>query len=250
MRTHVSVPTWIAAVILLAGCAAAPSTATISTPAPTPPKLDVVWVPSPPAVITAMLEAAKVGPNDLVYDLGCGEGEILIEAARRYGARGVGIDLDPVRITNARINAAKAGVADKITFIQQDLFTTDIKPATVVTLYLLPELNERLRPTLLRDLRPGTPVVSHDFGMGDWTPERTIDIQLARLHRVFLWRIPARSSRAAGPSLRGGALGAVGGGAHEVVEHRGDPVNALAAAGDDAARQHDVHQAKGRGLAR
>ncbi|HEU4370655.1 MAG TPA: class I SAM-dependent methyltransferase [Methylomirabilota bacterium] len=244
MRTHAPVPTWIAAVILLAGCATALPAATTGVPAEAPPKLDVVWVPSPPAVITAMLEAAKVGPNDLVYDLGCGEGEILIEAATRYGARGVGVDLDPVRIKNARINAAKAGVADKITFVQQDLFKTDITPATVVTLYLLPELNERLRPTLLRDLRPGTPVVSHDFAMGDWRPERTIEVQVTRLHRVFLWRIPARSS------LRAAALGAVGGRAHEVVEDRGDPVNALAAAGDDAARQHDIHQAEGRGLAR
>lgn len=184
-------PPWILAVLVLAGCAA---TAPPAAPpvASQPPKLDVVWVPSPPAVITAMLEAARVGPNDLVYDLGCGEGEVLIEAARRYGARGVGVDLDPERIKNARINAAQAGVADRITFLQQDLFKTDVRPATVVTLYLLPELNERLRPTLLRDLRPGTPIVSHDFAMGDWEPERTIEIQLARAHRVFLWRVPSR----------------------------------------------------------
>ena len=187
MNARVRLPAWIALLALLAGCAAAAPAS-----APPTPKLDVVWVPSPPAVITAMLEAAGVGPDDLGYDLGCGEGEILIEAARRYGARGVGVDLDPARIRNAHANAARAGVADRIRFVQQDLFTTDVRPATVVTLYLLPELNERLRPTLLRDLRPGTPVVSHDFGMGDWKPDRTIEVPLTRIHRVFLWRIPQR----------------------------------------------------------
>jgi SAM-dependent methyltransferase len=176
---------------LLVGCASPASTA--SPPAAkAPPKLDVVWVPSPPEVIAVMLQLANVGPRDLVYDLGCGEGEILIEAARRYGARGVGVDLDPERIKNARLNAAKAGVADKITFIQQDLFKTDVRPATVVTLYLLPELNERLRPTLLRDLRPGTPIVSHDFAMGDWKPEKMVEVEIKRTHRVYLWRVPAR----------------------------------------------------------
>jgi SAM-dependent methyltransferase len=187
MRRHPRFPAWLAVLVLLAGCAVAEAPR-----APARPKLDVVWVPSPPEVITAMLEAAGVGPSDLVYDLGCGEGEILIEAARRYGARGVGVDLDPVRIKNARANAERAGVADRITFIEQDLFKTDVRPATVVTLYLLPELNVRLRPTLLRDLRPGTPVVSHDFDMGDWPPERTIELSLTRIHRVFLWRSPRR----------------------------------------------------------
>jgi SAM-dependent methyltransferase len=173
---------------LLAGCAASSTTTSESRPAP---RLDVAWVPSPPEVITTMLDLAEVGPKDLVYDLGCGEGEIVIAAARR-GARGVGVDIDPVRIANARKNAARAGVADRVRFLEQDLFETDVRPATVVTLYLLPELNERLRPTLLRDLRPGTPVVSHDFAMGDWTPERTIEVSLSRVHRVHLWRIPAR----------------------------------------------------------
>jgi SAM-dependent methyltransferase len=179
----------LAALTLLAGCAAVPPTAQTETG----PKLDVIWVPSPPEVIAAMLSAAKVGPEDLVYDLGCGEGEILIAAAKQYGARGVGVDLDPVRIRNARVNAANAGVADRITFIQHDLFKTDVRPATVVTLYLLPELNERLRPKLLKELKPGTPIVSHDFGMGDWTPERTIEVSLTRVHRVLLWRVPAKS---------------------------------------------------------
>jgi len=173
---------------LLGGCAGAPA----PTPARTAPKLDVVWVPSAPEVISAMMEAAKVGPGDVVYDLGCGEGEIVIAAAKQYGARGVGVDLDPERIRNARANAASAGVTARVTFIEQDLFKTDVSPATVVTLYLLPDLNERLRPKLLSELRPGSRIVSHDFGMGDWVPERTITVPLAREHRVFLWRVPPR----------------------------------------------------------
>lgn len=190
MRTRsLLATTWLVALTLLAGCASARTSAdTASKPTP---KLDVVWVPTPPEVIEVMLNLANVGPKDLVYDLGCGEGEILIAAARR-GARGVGVDLDPVRITNARANARKAGVADKITFFEQDLFKTDISKATVVTLYLLPELNERLRPTLLTTLKPGTPVVSHDFAMGDWKPEQTVEIELTRTHRAYLWRIPPR----------------------------------------------------------
>jgi SAM-dependent methyltransferase len=187
MRTRARLTTtWLVALALLAGCAS--TTDTASKP---PPKLDVVWVPTPPEVIAVMLDLANVGPKDLVYDLGCGEGEILIAAARR-GARGVGVDLDPVRIKNARANAKKAGVADKLTFFEQDLFKTDVSKATVVTLYLLPELNERLRPTLLKVLKPGTPVVSHDFAMGDWQPEKTVEISLTRTHRAYLWRIPPR----------------------------------------------------------
>ncbi|RPH81872.1 MAG: class I SAM-dependent methyltransferase [Candidatus Rokuibacteriota bacterium] len=187
MRTPVRLTTtWLVALALLAGCASTTDTASKPTP-----KLDVVWVPTPPEVIAVMLDLANVGPKDLVYDLGCGEGEILIAAAKR-GARGVGVDLDPVRIKNARANAKKAGVADKLTFFEQDLFKTDISKATVVTLYLLPELNERLRPTLLKVLKPGTPVVSHDFAMGDWQPEKTVEISLTRTHRAYLWRIPPR----------------------------------------------------------
>ncbi|HEU4370657.1 MAG TPA: methyltransferase domain-containing protein [Methylomirabilota bacterium] len=158
---------------------------------PDGPRLDVVWVPSSPEVIKVMLEVAKVGPGDVVYDLGCGEGEIVIAAALR-GARGVGVDLDPERIVNARINAARAGVTDRVRFITQDLFTTDVSPATVVALYLGPDLNRRLRPKLLRELRPGTRIVSHDFSMGDWAPERTVTVPQAPGHQVLLWRVPAR----------------------------------------------------------
>lgn len=182
---------WLVALTLLGGCAGAPAT----TPARPAPKLDVIWVPSAPEVIAAMLEAARVGPGDVVYDLGCGEGEIVIAAALHYGARGVGVDLDPERITNARLNAARAGVTDRVTFIEQDLFTTDVSGATVVTLYLGPEINRRLRPKLLRELRPGTRIVSHDFSMGDWTPERTVRVPQAPGHVVYLWRVPPRETR-------------------------------------------------------
>jgi precorrin-6B methylase 2 len=154
-------------------------------------RLDAPWVPSAPAVIAVMMSAAEVGPEDVVYDLGCGEGEIDIAAALR-GARGVGVDLDPERITNAWANAGRAGVSDRVTFIEQDLFKTDVSPATVVTLYLGVEVNRRLRPKLLRELRPGTRIVSHDFSLGDWPPERTIVVRQMPGHRVFLWRVPAK----------------------------------------------------------
>jgi SAM-dependent methyltransferase len=157
----------------------------------TAPTLDAPWIPSAPAVIAAMMTVAEVGPGDIVYDLGCGEGEIVIAAARR-GARGVGIDIDPERITNARANAARAGVTERVTFIEQDLFKTDVSPATVVTLYLGPEVNRRLRPKLLRELRPGARIVSHDFSLGDWPPERTVPVRQLPGHRVLLWRVPER----------------------------------------------------------
>jgi SAM-dependent methyltransferase len=176
---------WIVVLALAGGCAG--TAPVVEAPAP---KLDVVWVPSAPEVIRAMLETAKVGPDDVVYDLGCGNGEIVIAAAKLYGARAVGIDLDPARIREAKLNAAQAAVTDQVTFVEQDLFATDVSPATVVTLYLLPDVNARLRPKLLRELRPGARIVSHDFGIGDWVPERTVEVPLDRTHRVFLWRIP------------------------------------------------------------
>jgi SAM-dependent methyltransferase len=165
-----------ALLLALAGCA---------------PRLDAVWMPSAPAVVAAMLDVAGVGPGDVVYDLGCGEGEIVVAAALR-GARGVGVDLDPARIANARLNAARAGVTDRVAFAVQDLFATDVSPATVVTLYLGPDVNRRLRPKLLRELRPGARIVSHDFSLGDWAPEQIVAVSGAPGHRVLLWRVPAR----------------------------------------------------------
>ena len=152
---------------------------------------DVIFVPTPNEVVNKMLEMAKVTANDVVYDLGCGDGRIVIMAAQRYGCRGVGIDIDPERIREATENVARGKVTDKVRFIQGDLFEADISEATVVTLYLLTELNLKLRPKLMKDLRPGTRVVSHAFAMGDWKPERTERVDGSA---VYLWRIPPRKA--------------------------------------------------------
>ena len=152
---------------------------------------DVIFVPTPNDVVNKMLEMAQVTAKDTVYDLGCGDGRIVITAAQRYGCRGVGIDIDPERIREATENVQKAKVTDKVKFIQGDLFEADISAATVVTLYLLTELNLKLRPKLMKDLRPGTRVVSHAFSMGDWKPERTEHVNGAS---VYLWRIPPRKA--------------------------------------------------------
>lgn len=136
-------------------------------------RLDVPYLPTPQPVVDRMLALAGVDRSDTVYDLGCGDGRIVITAARRHGARGVGIDLNPQRIDDARANARQAGVGDRVQFQVADLFEADLSPASVVTLYLLPDLNRRLRPRLWQQLRVGTRVVSHDFDMGDeWPPER------------------------------------------------------------------------------
>ena len=159
-----------------------------ATPSQTERRPDVIFVPTREAVVEAMLKAAKVGPNDVVYDLGCGDGRIVIAAAKA-GARGVGIDIDPQRIKEANDNAQKAGVAGKVEFRQEDLFQADIREASVVTLYLLPSLNVKLKPRLMEQLRPGTRIVSHDFDMGDWQPEQTFAVDGKT---VYLWTIPKR----------------------------------------------------------
>ena len=151
---------------------------------------DVIFVPTPSDIVDTMLKMAGVTQKDTVYDLGCGDGRIVITAAQRYRARGVGIDIDPERVAEATQNVKKAGVADRVKIIRGDLFEADISAATVVTLYLLTDLNLKLRPKLLRDLKPGTRVVSHAFSMGDWKPERTAEISGTT---VYLWRIPPRS---------------------------------------------------------
>jgi methyltransferase family protein len=158
-------------------------------------KPDVPYVPSHEKVVALMLKVAKVGKNDILYDLGCGDGRIVITAAKRFGTRGVGVDIDPARIREARENAVKAGVADKVKFVQQDLFETDIREATVVTLFLLPEVNCRLRPKLLSDLKPGTRVVSHNFDMGDWTPLKTLKVRVPQEHTIYYWEVPPRTNR-------------------------------------------------------
>jgi ubiquinone/menaquinone biosynthesis C-methylase UbiE len=148
------------------------------------------FVPTSQEVVEAMLRVAGVKPGDVVYDLGCGDGRIVITAAQKFGARGVGIDIDPERIEDANANAQRAGVEQRVAFRLGDLFEADIAEATVVTLYLLPDMNVRLRPKLLRDLKPGTRVVSHDFDMGvEWPPERTVRLGN---DRIYLWTVPAR----------------------------------------------------------
>jgi ribosomal protein L11 methylase PrmA len=139
-----------------------------------------------------MLKVAHVKKSDVLYDLGSGDGRIVITAAKRFGTRGVGVDIDPVRVKEARENAVKAGVTDRVKFLQQDLFETDIREATVVTLYLLPEVNLRLRPKLLSDLKPGTRVVSHNYDMGDWTPLKTLQVRVPEEHTIYYWVVPAR----------------------------------------------------------
>ena len=148
---------------------------------------DVIFVPTPQEVVDAMLKLAKVTKNDVVYDLGSGDGRIPITAAKMYGARGVGIDIDPQRIKEAAENLKTSGMGDRVKFLNQDLFETDISEATVVTLYLLPSLNLKLLPKLNKELKPGTRIVSHAFDMGDWAPEAKAQVAAST---VYLWRIP------------------------------------------------------------
>jgi predicted RNA methylase len=150
---------------------------------------DVIYVPTPEAVVEAMLQVANVGKDDIVYDLGCGDGRIPVTAARKYGARGIGIDIDPQRIAEANENVKKNKVEDKVKIIQGDLFQQDLSQATVVTLYLLPSLNVKLMPKLMKELKPGTRVVSHAFDMGDWKPEKEVDVEG---RKVYYWTIPKR----------------------------------------------------------
>lgn len=153
---------------------------------------DVPYVPSPEEVVNAMLKLADVKKDDVLYDLGCGDGRIVITAAKSFGARAVGVDIDPERIREANENAKKAGVSDRVKFIEKNLFDADISDATVVTLYLLPDINRKLRPKLLKDLRPGTRIVSHQFDMGDWKPAKKMDLDYRTL---YLWTVPESKSK-------------------------------------------------------
>jgi tRNA A58 N-methylase Trm61 len=153
---------------------------------------DVIFVPTPQDVVDAMLKLAKVGPNDIVYDLGSGDGRIPITAAKTYGARGVGIDIDPQRIREANENLRTAGVGDKVKFLNQDLFTSNISEATVVTMYLLPSLNLKALPKLNAELKPGTRIVSHAFNMEGYPPQQQIDVNG---RTVYMWTIPIRAGQ-------------------------------------------------------
>ena len=170
--------------IVAAGAAHAQTTA--QAPALRSP--DVIFVPTPPEVVEAMLKLAKVGPNDVVYDLGSGDGRIPIAAVQTFKARSaVGIDIDPQRIREANENLKKAGVGDRVRFLNQDLFTTPIGEASVVTLYLLQSLNEKLMPKLQKELKPGSRVVSQSFSMGEkWPPDQTMQVEG---RNVYLWMI-------------------------------------------------------------
>jgi ubiquinone/menaquinone biosynthesis C-methylase UbiE len=148
---------------------------------------DVPFVPTPHVVVEEMLRLAQVGPNDFVMDLGSGDGRILIAAARKFGARGIGVDLDPDRIAESNYSAQLQGVTERVSFQQQDLFKFDISKATVITMYLLPSVNIRLRPRLLSELKPGTRIVSHDFTMEDWQPDQKSTVR----KNVFLYIVPA-----------------------------------------------------------
>ena len=151
---------------------------------------DVIYVPTPQELVDDMLRLADVKMGDVLYDLGSGDGRIPVTAAKRYGVRAVGIDIDPQRIREANENAKKNGVTRLVQFRNEDLFKTDFREATVVTLYLLPELNVKLRPRLLAELKPGTRIVSHQFDMGDWKPEKTLEVGG---RTVYFWTIPART---------------------------------------------------------
>jgi ubiquinone/menaquinone biosynthesis C-methylase UbiE len=151
-------------------------------------KPDIACIPTPPEAVDAALMLAGVGQHDRLYDLGSGDGRVVIRAAQRFGTRGVGIDIDPERIRQAEAAAAQAGVGDRVQFRQQDLFECDVHEATVVFLYLLPHLNLRLRPMLLKQLQPGSRVVSRDFDMGDWACDRSVYVAGEEECTLYLWR--------------------------------------------------------------
>jgi SAM-dependent methyltransferase len=178
----------------LALCLAAPATVRAQE--------EVPFVVTPDNVTLAMLQLAQVGPQDFVLDLGSGDGRIVILAARRFGARGLGVEIVPELVERSRGNAAKAGVADRARFAEQDLFKTDLSQATVITMYLLQEVNLQLRPALLA-LRPGTRIVSHDWDLGDWRPDRSLTVDAPdkpvgreKLSRLHLWVVPAHAEGA------------------------------------------------------
>lgn len=157
-------------------------------------KPDVIYYPTPPETVAEMLRLGNIKKGDVLYDLGSGDGRIAIAAARQFGIRAVGIEINPKLITEAESHAREAGVADLVRFCNEDMFRVDINEASIVTLYLSEKLNVLLRPKLLRELQPGTRIISHDFRMGDWKPEQTVRVPWGKLYRtVYLWNVPKRS---------------------------------------------------------
>jgi SAM-dependent methyltransferase len=189
MLIRKSIPYCLVAAMLSAALAAAQTAQPRREP-------DVPYVPTTEQAVEAMLKLADVKKTDVVYDLGCGDGRIVIAAAKKFGARGVGIDINPVRINEAKANARKAGVENLVHFEENDLFQADIHEATVVTLFLLSSVNLKLRPKLLQDLKPGTRVVSNTFDMGDWKPEKEVNVDGAESYylsrKLYLWTVPPR----------------------------------------------------------
>jgi protein-L-isoaspartate O-methyltransferase len=175
----------LAALVAVAGCA------DFRARYPGP---DILFVATPEQVGVEMLRLASVGPQDTVFNLGSGDGRLVIAAAHEFGARGVGVEIDAPLVQASRDAAKTAGVADRVTFLWQDLFVTDLSSATVVAIYLRDDVNLKLRPKLLSELRPGSRLVSHDFGMGDWQADRVQRVQgPTRLHTIYFWLIPARA---------------------------------------------------------
>lgn len=153
---------------------------------------DIAFIPTPQAAIETLLQTLQVSESDLIYDLGCGDGQILLTAALTCGAHGVGIDIDPVRVREAQAKADTLGVGDRVKFQEADLFTSRFEDASIVVLYLLPHLNLRLRPALFEQLQPGTRIVSIDFDMGDWLPEKVIKLDIEEESTLYFWTIPER----------------------------------------------------------
>lgn len=176
------------------GLALLPAARLLAQPAAAAPSLDVPYVPTPQDVVDRMLQLAKVNKNDILFDLGCGDGRIVVTAAKAHGARCTGIDIDPERIAEAKENAKKAGVTDKVTFRVANLFDTDLSSASVVTLYLLPTINTKLRPQLWKQLKVGSRVVSHAFDMGpEWPPEKTETVDG---RTIYYWTITQAQKKA------------------------------------------------------
>ncbi len=170
------------ATLLFAGAASAQTAARTQAP-------DVIYVPTPYEVVDEMLKLGGVKKGDVLYDLGSGDGRIPVTAAKKFGIRAVGIDIDPQRVEEAKENARKNGVTSLVQFRQEDLFRANFREATVVTLYLLPDLNVKLRPKLLAELKPGSRIVSHQFDMGTWKPEKRIELNG---RTIYLWTVPPR----------------------------------------------------------
>ncbi len=193
LRAFVSASASVLLVFALSACAQTAGQQAPQSTAAAPQKElrapDVIYVPTPQDVVEAMLKVTKAGKGDILYDLGSGDGRIPITAAQKFGiTRGIGIDINPERIKDANANLARAGVGDRVRFINADLFETDFSDATVVTLYLLPRLNLRLLPKMLKELKPGTRIVSHAFDMGSWKPEQRLNVNGSS---VYFWTIPA-----------------------------------------------------------